>query len=66
MKAEILVKKCDAKWRDKLAEKDIILWTKDVESTYLGTTHKIKLAICAVWPWICTHFKCIQICYILQ
>ena len=69
-KEEILAKKkkYNAEREDKSMskkEKYKMLWMKDLEDKCLDTAHKIKSIICAVLPWIYTHFQCIQIFCIL-
>ena len=67
MEERILVKnkKCNAEQGNKKRVYKM-LWMKDLEDRCLGTTHKIKYVISTVLAWLYTHFKCVQICYILQ
>ena len=34
-----------------------MLWMKDLEDKYLGTTHEIKSGTCTVLPWVCNILK---------
>lgn len=61
-------KKCSAEQKgESISQKKCIMnYEQNLEDKWLGSTHKVKSVMCAVSPWIYTHFKYIQRFHISQ